>query len=369
MNRKTHILSTFITGVLLFPAGYLPAQNISSTLEPLFTAPKSYVVEHTSEHIATDGKLQESAWSKVAWTSDFVDIEGDKKPLPALRTQVKMLWNDSTLFIAAKLQEPQVWAKQQHHDDIIFRDNDFEVFIDPDNNTHQYFEIEINALNKIFDLFLPKPYRNGGDALIGWDVAGLKTGVQVQGTLNNTSDKDQSWTVEMAVPLKQLRMGFPFHVPAEGTLWRINFSRVEWKTQVVNGDVVKLKDANGRELPENNWVWSPQGVINMHFPERWGYLQFTRKENTTFTLPYAEKQKRYLWQIYYLQKEYFEQHHQYVADLKTLGVDAIAMVDGQTNKLTMQATLHQFNATVSSAGTAPISINDEGLIQTQKVQP
>ena len=27
-------------------------------------------------------------------------------------------------------------------------------------------------------------------------------------------------------------------------------------------------------LPEDNWVWSPQGAINMHLPERWGRLRF-----------------------------------------------------------------------------------------------
>ena len=26
---------------------------------------------------------------------------------------------------------------------------------------------------------------------------------------------------------------------------------------------------------EDNWVWSPQGEIAMHLPERWGFLQFS----------------------------------------------------------------------------------------------
>src|SRR3712207_6853585 len=35
--------------------------------------------------------------------------------------------------------------RSRQHDAIIYHDNDFEVFIDPDNDTHQYFEIEVNA--------------------------------------------------------------------------------------------------------------------------------------------------------------------------------------------------------------------------------
>nr|GFC89938.1 hypothetical protein [Tanacetum cinerariifolium] len=111
----------------------LHAQNAFQGMEELFTPPKGYVVQHTNQPLTLDGNLQESDWQKAAWTTDFVDIEGAKKPLPTFQTRVKMLWNDSTLFVAATLQEPQIWAYQTHHDDIIYKDNDFEIFIDPDN--------------------------------------------------------------------------------------------------------------------------------------------------------------------------------------------------------------------------------------------
>lgn len=342
------------------------SKNEFAGLEPLFTQPKSYVVVHTDDSLTIDGKLQESAWQKASWTTNFVDIEGSKKPLPILNTQVKMLWNDSTLFIAAKLEEPQVWANQMHHDDIIFNDNDFEVFIDPDNNVHQYFEIEINALNKIFDLFMPKPYRNGGNALIGWDLAGLKTGVQIQGTLNNPNDKDEGWTLEMAIPIRALHMGNAARIPEEGTFWRINFSRVEWNTEIVNGKNSKVKGPDGRNQPENNWVWSPQGIINMHYPERWGYLLFTRNDNQVFKLPYAEQQRQYLWLVYYRQKEFLKRNNKYAANLTELGVNPSFEIDNQVNTLLMESSDHQFLVKVSAAGPGMITINDEGLIQTFK---
>jgi len=357
----------WVGSLLLLGLPYsLSAQNLFQGLEPLFTPPKGYVVQHTTQPLTMDGNLQESAWQKAAWTSSFVDIEGAAKPLPTFQTQVKMLWNDSTLFIAATLQEPQIWATQTHHDDIIYKDNDFEVFIDPDDNTHQYFEIEVNALNKIFDLFLPKPYRNHGDALISWDVDGLRSGVRINGTLNQPQDQDKSWTVEMAIPLKTLRMGFPFQAPTEGTLWRINFSRVEWDTRVANGKNVKLQDTTGKDLPEHNWVWSPQGVINMHYPERWGYLQFTRQANTTFQLPPAELRRRYLWLVYYRQHQYHDQHQRYATTLAELKIPPQVEVGQQANQLQLAATPYQFTVTLTSAGQAAIRINDEGLLETLK---
>ena len=50
-------------------------------------------------------------------------------------------------------------------DEIVFHDNDFEVFLNPSGDGRDYFEFEINALNTTWDLRLVKPYRDGGPAL------------------------------------------------------------------------------------------------------------------------------------------------------------------------------------------------------------
>ena len=73
-----------------------------------------------------------------------------------------MLWDDSCLYIAAQMTEPQIWATLKQHDEVVFHDNDFEFFIDPGNTTQPYFEVEVNAFNTIFDLLLTRPYRDGG---------------------------------------------------------------------------------------------------------------------------------------------------------------------------------------------------------------
>ena len=112
-----------------------------------------------------------------------------------------MLWDDNYLYIAAELEEPNVTGTLTKHDSVIFKDNDFEVFIKPLPETESYYEFEMNALNTGWDLFLPKPYSQGGKADNSWDIAGLKTAVAVQGTLNHPSDTDHGWTLEIAYPL------------------------------------------------------------------------------------------------------------------------------------------------------------------------
>jgi hypothetical protein len=154
----------------------------------------------------------------------------------------------------------------------------------------------------------------------------------------------------------------------DGTLWRINFSRVEYDTNVQNGKYVKLKDNAGHDLPEHNWVWSNQGLINMHYPERWGYLLFSDHEadDVDFEMPYAEEQKKYLWLVYYKQKQWYKDHHEYLASLKDLGIDDKITVTGNTNELKLEATPHQFIAYISDPKTnATYTIDQDGLVQQQ----
>ena len=189
--------------------------------------PRGYVCYRAGKPPIIDGKLNDAAWDAAPWSDDFVDIEGAKKPRPRQRTRMKMLWDDRHLYIAAQLDETHVWATLTQHDSIIFHDNDFEVFIDPDADSHLYAELEINALNTTWDLLLTKPYKNKGHAIDAWEIPGLQTAVHVDGTINDPRDVDRGWSVEIAWPWKSLKAISNCPVPPrDGDQWRINFSRV-----------------------------------------------------------------------------------------------------------------------------------------------
>jgi hypothetical protein len=280
--------------------------------------PRGYVCYRAAKPPVIDGKLDDPAWQAVPWSEPFVDIEGDAKPKPPLRTRMKMLWDDTCLFIGAELEEPHVWATIKQHDAVIFQDNDFEVFIDPDGDSHAYGELEINALNTTWDLLLTMPYKDNGLAINGWEIAGLKTAVHVNGTLNDPSNKDKAWSVEIAIPWAALtELTHNNKLPRDGDHWRINFSRVEWQHEIVDGKYQKVP-----KRPENNWVWSPQGVIDMHRPETWGYVQFSTAEpgKAEFVPDAAWPAKEVLHRVYYAQRDYREKHKRWAKDLTELGL-------------------------------------------------
>ncbi|MFO0826190.1 MAG: carbohydrate-binding family 9-like protein [Gemmataceae bacterium] len=185
---------------------------------------------------------------------------------------------------------------------------------------------------------LTKPYKDGSTAVNAWEITGLKTAVKVNGTINDPRDKDTGWTVEIRWPwtgLKELaRVPMP---PKDGDQWRINFSRVEWDTEVVDGKYRKIKDR-----PEHNWVWSPQGVIDMHRPERWGYLQFsTAKPGKAEFRPDRDWDMRdLLHRAYYTQRVHKKKHGRFAAALGDL-----ELKDKAVGKLTMDASRNWFEIT------------------------
>jgi Carbohydrate family 9 binding domain-like len=309
-----------------------------------FVPPRGYVCYRTSNPPRIDGKLDDAAWQAVPWTQDFQDIEGPKKPKPRLRTRAKMLWDEQYFYVGAELEEPHVWATLTEHDSVIFNDNDFEVFIDPNSDSHEYCEFEINALNTGWDLLLTRPYKDGGRAINSWEIPGLKTAVHVDGTLNDPRDRDKGWTVEIAFPWKVLaELANKPAPPHDGDQWRLNFSRVEWTVQVVNGKYHKIPGKH-----EDNWVWSPQGVIDMHRPETWGYVQFSTAPpgSVKFRPDPSGPVRHLLHRIYYAQREYHKEHGRWAQNLRDLGLED-ARAQALTGKPLIETTSSGFEATAA----------------------
>jgi hypothetical protein len=335
-TNRTLLAFSFLAASILIICGVLTAFHspINNQLaEPkvfpqpgIPFAPPHYICYRAGGLLVIDGKLDEPSWKKAAWTEDFVDIEGSLKPKPRFRTRAKILWDESFLYISAELEEPDVWGTLTKRDSIIFLDNDFEVFIDPDADTHNYYELEINALGTEWDLFLIRPYRDTGPAIHAWDIQDLKTKVNVDGTLNKPGDKDRSWRVEIAMPWDVLKEAVPGKKPpVAGDQWRVDFSRVEYRVEPKDGAYTKITDPKtGKPLPEDNWVWAPTGLINIHYPEMWAYVQFSDRnvgeEKEPFVVKPEEAAKWALRQVYYKEKTFHLNSGRYTDSLAELGL-------------------------------------------------
>ncbi len=354
--KKLYVLAALLCGSFALPS---QAQGLFEKHQRTLTLPGGYVCYRTAESIKIDGKLKENSWNLAQPTASFVDISGEGFAKPIYDTRAKMLWDDNYLYVSAVLEEKDIVARLTQRDTIIYHDNDFEVFIDPDGDGHHYFEIENNAREVVFDLMLDRPYRSGGNFMIQWDCPGLKLAVDMKGTLNKSKDTDKQWTVEMAIPHKALTINFTNPLKA-GNYWRINFSRVQW-----------LKKGG----PEENWVWQPTGKIDMHMPDRWGFLYFSDKTvgqgTDVFKYPYNMAAYKLLWAMFYEQQAYHANHQNYIrtiehffltdAEYKNLPADAKLAIEATANTYIMSIAL-------PSEGVR-YTLNQEGRFGVEKIAP
>ena len=143
-------------------------------LLPLMAAGQPvYDCHRTTGKIKIDGKVTDKEWAAAVPCTDFRDIRGEGWPAPKYLTTMRMLWDDDNLYISAVLEEPDVKAKVSERDDIVYHDNDFEVFLNPYGDSKLYYEFETNALGTVMDLLMDKPYKQGGTYIM--TVEGLQT--------------------------------------------------------------------------------------------------------------------------------------------------------------------------------------------------
>ena len=373
--------------------------------------PKSYNVNPVPPGIhlynEINGDLSKDVWRAADWSDPFGDIQGkdspSSQPQPAL-TQFKALYDDSYLYIGAILHpSPDVPATQAHfvhrNDPIFQKDSDFEVFIDVTGCNHQYKELELNAINTIWNLLLDKPYRDGGVEHSGriaqpgdplyYDVKFQKTAVRVlQGTLNDPKHGQALWSVEMALAYKDLfvtlsssssddstacsKPSFLSPSPQPGDFWRINFSRVEEQGKI-------------------NWTWQPQvvwdpeagkfrGVIDMHAPDAYGYFYFTDNQETTAETTNRPAARDPTWplrltamHIYHAQRAYFERrnNHQYASSVQDL-TDLVdpAIVEPFDIYILLAGQGQEYTVLVKSTENDNVAtVKNDRLLVVQRFQP
>lgn len=244
-------------------------------------AVQEYTVLNTAIPPPLNGSFT-GTWETAPWTLDFVDIRGAGLtgiPEPRYQTRVKMLHDKNYFYIGAELYDPDIWNYNDVKNSVIFWENDFEVFVDPDGDSLNYYEFEINALNTIWELTLDKPYNQGGTATSPANIDGLISAIAIDGTLNDPMDVDTKWSVTIAIPWEGFRRYVGAHQnlpPSVKDEWRINFSRVQWRFNVVDGKYERIPKINPPFSihEEDNWVWSTQHEINMHEPKYWGRVKF-----------------------------------------------------------------------------------------------
>jgi streptogramin lyase len=185
-----------------------------------------YTVNRADSKIRVDGKLDELAWRNATSFGNFKFPwwQAGKKE----QTVARMLWDDRFLYVSYKCQDAHVSAEQTEHDSSVYLDDCVELFAAP--NPHRpldYFNIEMNVNRAILDRHHPD---GPGKKVPNWNSVGIKIATSVDGTLNDDSDTDRGWILEVAIPFANFAKVTGKPHPSDGDVWHLNLNRLGGKT-------------------------------------------------------------------------------------------------------------------------------------------
>lgn len=173
----------------------------------------SVLAAYASEPVVIDGKLDDKVWASCkAYDLSVPTRAYETQPdyiAEAMGKSViekgfaKVAWDKDNLYIGAEFTDSDIVAEgtedQQHH---YTKGDLLEVFLKPADDTW-YWELYATPLNKKTSLFFPGRGRLFLPSAEKYLIP-LRVAAQCDGTLNDWRDKDKKWTVEMAVPIKEL---------------------------------------------------------------------------------------------------------------------------------------------------------------------
>jgi hypothetical protein len=252
-------------------ASLSPAGKALAFQAPPLQEISSVTVHRAAGRIFVDGNLDEPDWTRVGTVGPFL-VYPTREPETGETTEARMLWDAECLYIAFRTSDSNILAARTQRQEDVFNDDCVEAFLSPFADTPQiYTNIEINALATFLsEIHLQKP-DPGVEQMPGvsasrytpkaghslWSPPGLQIGRRHAGTINNESDVDSWWVIEMSVPFSTFRHLGMKETPTPGSVWRFNLYRLGGKTTP----------------PRRNLFFLPEPLGN-HSPDRYGRLVF-----------------------------------------------------------------------------------------------
>lgn len=184
----------------------------------------------SSSAITVDGILDEPCWAIAAKTAEFVNAgTGVRDEGLGVGGRAYLLWNSEAMFVGVDVRDADIKGDFEKNavDPHLWTESTVEIMIDPDGDgdNRDYYEIQIGPQNLVFDSQFddynqPRSLSAGTFGHQEW-TAHVASMVTLRGTLNNSNDRDQGYTVEAKIPWSSFSKARS--VPPKPTdQWRMN---------------------------------------------------------------------------------------------------------------------------------------------------
>lgn len=176
-------------------------------------------VHRATAPIRIDGQLNDPDWetAEVFSFSAFYRVE---TPTDQQETKVRMLWDDTHLYVSFEAEDQFLTAREQNRDGEPYLDDCAEVFLIPTRDKiNLHFGYEVNLYHTSNDFVFLNDFYQAGRAVIKSYDPEFEVASLIDGTLNDNSDRDRGWTMEFAIPTQALRTVSQFSPLALGSQW------------------------------------------------------------------------------------------------------------------------------------------------------
>ncbi|MFA6472060.1 MAG: carbohydrate-binding family 9-like protein [Candidatus Latescibacterota bacterium] len=221
----------------------------------VFAEYPEHVVKRATQKMTIDGILDETDWAAAQSFGDFKFPwwkDGEKE-----QTEAKMLWDDNFLYVSFKCDDKHIWADHYDINTSTCLDDCAEIFWNPNPAGGMSFnQFEINCIGNVLSLYynFEKGMNSGLHTIMVPHI-----GHTTQGTVNNDSDTDKGWIVEVAIRFSDYPELSKKSAPSAGEMWRVGLHRCGGKTN------------------EQYSQWSPSQTPgpNFHRPQDFGKVIFS----------------------------------------------------------------------------------------------
>lgn len=181
--------------------------------------PTVFHVAKATGPIKIDGLLDEKDWQQTE-VRTFNFYYNNEKPTDQQLTKFRMLWDEQHLYVSFACEDNYITARETARDGRPFLDDCAEIFLIPvADSLHMHYAFEINLNKAIGDfIFFDNFYKKQSAALRSYNPE-FDVEVFINGTVNDNSDVDKGWNMEIALPIKLFRGMDKFSPVKEGNKW------------------------------------------------------------------------------------------------------------------------------------------------------
>lgn len=156
------------------------------------------VVPHATHPIVLDGHLTDPAWLEEAVrTGPFLESDGPSAARPY--SEARFLWRDGELYVGLYASDEDIRATHEARDNQVWRDDSFRLAFD--DGAREYL-LDVSALGVLADGVRTRASPNTAFDYT-WSSR-ARVAHELEGSLNDPSNNDEEWVVEMAIPLASL---------------------------------------------------------------------------------------------------------------------------------------------------------------------